>query len=182
MGAMKQSMKQGRDDLATAQEELKSMRAVTHALGLEVEKLKAQADGYQHQINSDAKEGKNSPQAEVKLQYTMDSLKTEQAREAHRRGDIKKLDGEMTRMGVGRRRRAVADKTHVAANDPAKIKMKMPQPKMISTEGVAGGRRRRSKARLMAEYMKDISQSAGTGETMIPGVPLSLPVDQQPVR
>merc|ERR1711990_1275 len=173
------------DDLNIAQEQLKSMRALVHGLGLEIEKLKAQADGYQHEINTDAKEGKESPKAEVKLSFTMDQIKTEQGREATRRRDIlkaerdilqrmdalKKLDGDMTKMGVGRRRRAVADATHAAASDPKKIIMDMPVPKLPAESEMVGGRRRRSKARLMKEYMDDIRQSSSTGETMIPGVP-----------
>merc|ERR1719247_2310986 len=129
---MKLSKKTQTEQLRQSQEQLKAMRALAHALGLEIEKLKAQADGYQHEINTDAKEGKESPKAEVKLSYTMDQIKTEQGREAHRRQDImkkerdvltrmdalKKLDGDMTKMGVGRRRRAVADATHAAASDP----------------------------------------------------------------
>merc|ERR1712196_761430 len=72
-------------------------------------------DGYQHEINNDAKQGKASPTAETKLAYTMDNIKTEQAREALRRqgimkkereilvkmDDLKKLDGEMTKMAGG---------------------------------------------------------------------------------
>jgi len=183
--AMKLSKKTQTEQLGQAQEQLKSMRALTHALGLEIEKLKAQADGYQHEINNDAKQGKASPTAETKLSYTMDNVKTEQAREALRRQDImkkereilvkmddlKKLDGEMTKMSVGRRRRQIADKTHVAARNPEKVKMKPIIPKMKSESDAVGGRRRRSKARLMKEYMADIAQSAGTGETLIPGVP-----------
>lgn len=183
--AMKQSYRQQTDDLKQSQESLKAMRALAHALGLEIEKLKAQADGYQHEINTDAKEGKESPKAEVKLSYTMDQIKTEQGREAHRRQDImkkerdvltrmdalKKLDGDMTKMGVGRRRRAVADATHAAASDPKKVIMDMPKPVLPAESEMAGGRRRRSKARLMKEYMADIAQSSGTGETLIPGVP-----------
>ena len=85
--------------------------------------------------------------------------------------DLKKLDGEMTKMGVGRRRRQIADKTHVAVRNPEKIKMKPIIPKLKSESDAVAGRRRRSKARLMKEYMADIAQSAGTGETLIPGVP-----------
>merc|ERR1712196_705912 len=155
--AMKLSKKTQTEQLRQSQEQLKSMRALTHALGLEIEKLKAQADGYQHEINNDAKQGKASPTAETKLAYTMDN--------------IKKLDGEMTKMGVGRRRRQIADKTHVAARNPEKIKMKPIIPKLKSESDAVAGSPRRSKARLMKEYMADIAQSAGTGETLIPGVP-----------
>merc|ERR1712100_804906 len=74
--AMKLSKKTQTEQLRQSQEQLKSMRALTHALGLEIEKLKAQADGYQHEINNDAKQGKASPTAETKLAYTMDNINT----------------------------------------------------------------------------------------------------------
>lgn len=183
--AMKQSKKAQVAELGHSQERLKALRALTHGLGLEIEKLKAQADGYQHEINNDAKLGKASPKAEVKLGYTMDAIKTESQREAHRKRDImkkereileqmdglKQLDAEMTKMGVGRRRRAVADATHVAAKDPKAVKMDMPKAKLPAESQQVGGRRRRSKARLMAEYMKDIQTGGETGETLVPGVP-----------
>jgi len=183
--AMKQSKKAQTEELSRSQESLKALRALTHGLGLEIEKLKAQADGYQHEINQDAKEGKASPKAEVKLQYTMDNIKTEAQREAHRKRDImkkereileqmdalKELDAEMTKAGVGRRRRAVADATHVAAGDTSKIVMPMPVAKLPTESAEVGGRRRRSKARLTEEYMKDIQTGGETGETLVPGVP-----------
>lgn len=183
--AMEQSKKAQTEELSRSQEGLKAVRALTHGLGLEIEKLKAQADGYQHEINQDAKEGKASPKAEVKLAYTMDNIKTEAQREAHRKRDImkkereileqmdalKELDGQMSKMGIGRRRRAVADATHVSASDPAKVNMAMPTAKLPAESSSVGGRRRRSKARLTEEYMKDIATGGETGETMVPGVP-----------
>jgi len=185
--AMKQTKKQREEDLVHAQEELKATRAITHAISIEIEKLKAQADGYQHEINMDAKRGKKSPQAEVKLQYTMDNLRSEQQKEAYRRQEVekseraileqqdslKKLDAEMTKKGVGRRRRQVEDATHAGPevqqrNDPI-----MPVYQTEQTSNPALDRRRRTRARLTAEAMGDANQAAGDGRTVLPGVPMA---------
>jgi hypothetical protein len=181
--AMKQTKKQRITDLGHAQDELKRVRALTHATMINVEKLKAQADGYQHEINMDAKRGKKSPQAEVKLQYTMDSLRNEQNKVTYRKQEVqklekgvledqeslKKLDEEMTKKGIGRRRRNVEDSTHAPPN------MNKGTPKMPTLirepENPALQRRRRSEARLNEQFETSLKQSGGDGATQLPGVP-----------
>lgn len=183
--AMKQTKKQRQEDLVHAQEELKATRAITHAITIEIEKLKATADGYQHEINMDAKRGKKSPQAEVKLQYTMDNLRTEQNKEAYRRQEVeklernvlerqdelKKLDVEMTKKGIGRRRRMVEDATHAGPEAKKKQEPVVPTYEAEKSVNPALDRRRRTQARLSAEYMGTAMQSAGDGRTVLPGVP-----------
>lgn len=194
--AMKQTKKQRQTDLIHAQEELKATRAIAHAISIEIEKLKAQADGYQHEINMDAKRGKKSPQAEVKLQYTMDNLRTEQNKEAYRRQEVekqersvleqqdglKKLDAEMTKKGIGRRRRMVEDATHAGPEVQKKAKPILPEYPQEKTPNPALDRRRRTQGRLNAEYMSNIAQSSGDGRTILPGVPsaVSTFTDQDP--
>jgi len=183
--AMKQTKKQRETDLGHAQDELKATRAIVHAISIEVAKLKAQSDGYQHEINMDAKRGKKSPQAEVKLQYSMDQLRVEQNKEAYRRQEVeklerdvedrkqslKKLDEQMTKKGIGRRRRQVADSTHAGPE----VKKRNKMPKIVYPTQEAGNpaldRRRRTQARLSDEYMGTATQASGDGRTVLPGVP-----------
>jgi len=185
--AMKQTKKQQQEDLLHAQEELKATRAITHAISLEIEKLKAQADGYQHEINMDAKRGKKSPQAEIKLQYTMDNLRNEQNKEAYRKQEVeklernvlerqdqlKKLDAEMTKKGVGRRRRQVEDATHAGPQVAKRSKPIMPEYPEEKTSNPALDRRRRTQARLTADYMSSAKKASGDGRTVLPGVPMT---------
>merc|ERR1719502_2656196 len=89
---MKQTKKQKETDLRHTSDELKRVRALVHAISIEIEKMKATADGYQHEINVDAKRGKKSPQAEVKLQYTMDNLRNEQNKVAYQKQEVQKLE------------------------------------------------------------------------------------------
>lgn len=185
--AMKEAKKVQTSDLTNVQEELKSTRAIVHAISLEIEKLKAQADGYQHEINMDAKRGKKSPQAEVKLQYTMNQLRSEQNKEAFRRHEVmkmerdvlerqdklKKLDTEMTKKGVGRRRRQVEDATHAGPQAQKNSKPIMPDYPTEASPNPALDRRRRTQARLQAEYMSSSEQASGDGRTVLPGVPMA---------
>lgn len=185
--AMKESKKVQTSDLTVVQEELKSNRAIVHAVALEIEKLKAQADGYQHEINMDAKRGKKSPQAEVKLQYSMNQLRSEQNKEAFRRHEVmkmerdvlekqdklKKLDTEMTKKGVGRRRRQVEDATHAGPQAGQNSKPIMPDYPSDASPNPALDRRRRTQARLTAEYMSSSEQASGNGRTELPGVPMA---------
>jgi len=183
--AMKQTKKQKETDIGNTNDELKRTRALVHAMSIEIEKLKATADGYQHEINVDAKRGKKSPQAEVKLQYTMDSLRNEQNKVAFQKQEVqklerdvleqqeslKKLDEDMTKKGIGRRRRNVEDSTHAAPNlDKGTPKM----PTLIrEPENPALQRRRRSEARLNEQFETQMKQSAGDGQTVLPGVPVT---------
>merc|ERR1719161_1612047 len=76
--AMKQNMKQRKKELSNALHRQKKLRALVHLIGLNIAKMKARANGYQHSINISAKRGKKAPKQEVKLRYTMNNLRATQ--------------------------------------------------------------------------------------------------------
>jgi len=176
--AMKQNMKQRKKELAHALLRQKKLRALVHLIGLNIAKMKAKANGYQHSINISAKRGKKAPGTEVKLRFTMNGLRAEQrkdqfkkqklvklGREVDKRlGAVKRLDARMTQLAVGRRRRAKNTKVK-------KKKVKMPKLTAKTPKNNIGVRRRRTKARLGKRFTKQALQAAGAGLTKLPAVP-----------
>merc|ERR1711918_176035 len=77
----------------------------------------------------------------------------------------------MTKKGIGRRRRMVEDATHAGPEAKKKQEPVVPTYEAEKSVNPALDRRRRTQARLSAEYMGTAMQSAGDGRTVLPGVP-----------
>jgi|ERR1711907_813155 len=176
--AMKQNMKQRKKELSNALHRQKKLRALVHLIGLNIAKMKARANGYQHSINISAKRGKKAPGTEVKLRFTMNQLRAEQRKDAFkkrklvklgrevdkRNSAVKRLDARMTQLRVGRRRRASKVKVK-------KKKVKVPKLRPKIPKNNLGVRRRRTTARLGKRFMMQAMQEAGKGYTKVPAIP-----------
>merc|ERR1711998_731980 len=83
---------------------------------------------------------------------------------------IAQLDRKMAKKGVGRRRRAT--KSSPKAKKKARKPIKIPPLKARNVDKKDPFvRRRRTKARLTKEFMKDAAQTSGVGVTKVPAVP-----------
>lgn len=184
--AMKQMMKQRKAGVAASLKKQKKANALVHLVSLNIAKLKAKASGIQHSINISAKKGKKAPAQEVKLRFTMNTLRQEQRKEQFKKqklakmgreltakkAAVKRLDNRMTAKKVGRRRRATKT-AHKKKNKKKKLKKKMKKaaPPKAPKKSNVGARRRRTKARLTTRFMKDAEQNQGLGKAYLPGLP-----------